>query len=87
MAAIRWFEDNYMILNTDKYHLIASNYKHGQVLVNIGKDLLYESNDVKVFGIAINRDIKFHRYFLRLCSKANQKLSALFRIATLLYLN
>ena len=84
MAAIRWFEDNYMILNTDKYHLIASNYKHGQVWVNIGKDWLYGSNDVKVFGITINRDLKFDRYFLKLCSKANQKLSALFRITKLL---
>ena len=36
MLAIRWFENNYMKLNTVKCRLI-SGYKHEQVWVNIGK--------------------------------------------------
>ena len=36
--AIRWFENNYMKLNTDKCRLIVSGYKHEQVWANIGKD-------------------------------------------------
>ena len=28
MLAISWFENNYMKLSTDKYHLIVSGYKH-----------------------------------------------------------
>ena len=31
MLAMRWFENNYMKLNTDKCRLIASGYKHEQV--------------------------------------------------------
>ena len=31
MLAIRWFENNYMKLNTDKCHLIVSGYKHEKV--------------------------------------------------------
>ena len=31
MLAIRWFENNYMKLSTDKCHLIVSGYKHEQV--------------------------------------------------------
>ena len=31
MLAIRWFENNYVKLNTDKCHLIVSGYKHEQV--------------------------------------------------------
>ena len=38
-----------MKLNTDKFHLI--------VLTNIGKNLIWESNDVKLLEIAIDRDL------------------------------
>ena len=37
MLAIRWFENNYMKLNTDKCRLIVSGYKHEQVWANIEK--------------------------------------------------
>ena len=47
MLAVRWFENSYIKLHTDKCHLIVSVYKHEQVWANIGKDLIWESNDVK----------------------------------------
>ena len=72
MHAIRWFENNYMKLNTDKCNLIVSGYKHEQIWTNIGKDLIQESNDVKLLGITIHRDLKFDKHALKLCSKANQ---------------
>ena len=87
MLTIRWFENNYMKLNTGKCHLIASGYKYQKVWANIGKDLIWESNDVKLLGITIDRDLKFHKHVLKLYSKANQKLSALSRMAKLLSFN
>ena len=77
MLAIRWFENNYMKLNTDKCRLIVSCYKHEQVWANIGKYLIWESSDVKSLGITIDRDLKFDKHVLKLLSKVNQKLSAL----------
>ena len=84
MLAVRWFENNYMKLNTSECHLIVSGYKYEPVWVNIGKYLTCESNDVKRLWIAIDRDLKFDKYVLKLCSKANQKLSALSRMTKLL---
>ena len=81
VLAIRWFENNYTKLNTDKSRLIVSGYKHEQAWVNLRKDLIWESNDVKLLGITIDRDLKFDKHVLKLCSKANQKLSALSRMA------
>ena len=46
-----------------------------------------ESNDVRLLGITINRDLKFDKHVTKLCSKANQKLSALSRMAKLLSFN
>ena len=87
MLAIRWFENNYMKLNKDKCCLIVSGYKHEKVRANIGKDLIWESNDVKLLGVTIYRDIKFNKHVLKLCSKANQKLSTHSRMANLLSFN
>ena len=76
-----------MKFNTDKCHLIVSCYKHEQVWANIGKDLIWESNDCKFLGITIDRDLKFDKHVLKLCSKLNQKLSDPSRMAKLLSFN
>ena len=72
-----------MKLIIDKCHLIVSGYEYEQVSANIGKDLIWESNDVKLLGIATDRNLKFDKHVLKYCGKANQKLSALSRIAKL----
>ena len=87
MLAISWFENNYMKLNTYKYRLIFSGYKHEQVWANIEKDLIWESSDVKLLRITIDRNLKLHKHVLKLCSKANQNLSALSRMTKFLSFN
>ena len=74
-------------MNTDKCPLIVSGYKHEQVCAAIGKDLIWEGNDVKLLGVTIDRDLKFDKYVLQLCSKPNQKLSTLSRMVKLLSFN
>ena len=66
---------------------MVSGYKHEQVWINIRKDLIWENNDAKLLGVTIDRDLEFDKRVLKLCSKANQKLSALSRMANLLSLN
>ena len=44
-------------------------------------------NAVKRLRITIDRDLKFDKYVLKFCSKANQKLLALSRMAQLLSFN
>ena len=87
MLAIHWFENNYMKSNTDKCRLIVSGHKHEQVWTNIGKDLVWESSDVKLLGITTDRDLKFDKHVLKLCSKAILQLSALSRMTKLLSFN
>ena len=82
MLAISWFENSYMKLNTDKCRLIVSDYKHEQIWANIGKDIIWESNNIKLLGVTIDRDRKFDEHVLKLCSQS--KISVLSRIAKLL---
>ena len=67
--------------------MIVSGYKHEPVWTNIAKDLIWESKDVKLLGITIDRDLKFDNHVLKLCRKANQKLSALSRMAKMISFN
>ena len=55
--------------------------------MNIGKNLIWESNDVKPLGVTIDRYLKSDKHVLKLCSKANQKLSVLSAVANLLSFN
>ena len=48
------------------------------------EDLVWENNDVKLLEIAIDRHPKFYKHALKLCSKANRKLSALSRMPKLI---
>ena len=84
MLAIHWFENSYMKLNKDKYDLIVLSYKHEKVCENIRKDLIRESNYVKLLGTAIDADLKFDKYFRKLCSKPNIRLTTVSVIEKLL---
>ena len=46
----------------------SSGYKHEQVLANIGENLIWERN-VKLFGITIDRDLKFDKHVLKFVAK------------------
>ena len=55
MLTMSWFENNYMKCNkyTDYCHLIVPSYKHEQVLTNIEKNLIWESNDVNFLRLLL----------------------------------
>ena len=78
--AVCWFENNYMTLSTDKCHLIISGNKYESLWADIGNDRIWESNYVKLLGISIDRSLKFDFHMLRVCSKANRKLTILSRM-------
>ena len=78
--AVCCFESNYMMLNTDKCHLIISGNKDKSFWADIGNDRIWESNYVKLLGINIDRSLKFDFRMLKVCSKANRKLSILSRM-------
>ena len=81
--ALTWFETNYMKLNSDKCHLLVSGH-HYEMFVNIGKDIIWESNTVKLLGITIDKELKFDKHINQVCSTANKKLNVLSRMRSFL---
>ena len=46
--AIEWFQNNYMKLNEDKCHLLASGFKHEVLWADIGGKRIWESTEKKL---------------------------------------
>ena len=81
-SAIFWFEANYMKLNQDKCHfLIAGSTEH--LWVKVGEKVIWESNQEKLLGIQIDKNLKFNHHLLNICKKARAKVTALARLAKL----
>ena len=73
--AIAWFETNYMKLNTDKCHLLRSGNKNEHMWAKLDRDIVWESNDVRLLGITLDNSLKFDKHVSNIFSKANRKLS------------
>ena len=85
--ALKWFEDNYMKMNSGKCHLFVSGNKYEQMWAKIGNDKIWESRTVKLLGITIDNELKFDEHIDNICMKAQRKPSVLARIRKYLDFN
>ena len=73
-----------MKLNADKCHLLVAGHKHEWVYAKIGNEKIWESNDEKLLGINIDRNLTFEKHIANICKIANRKLTAIARYSQLL---
>ena len=84
LLAIEWFEANYMKLNADKCHLLVAGNKYEWISAKIGNQTIWESNEEKLLGINIDRNLNFETHVTNICKKANGKLTAIARYSKLI---
>ena len=77
----KWFLDNSMKLNPDKFHLLIFGEKNTDVSVHIGATTITESVEEKLLGVTLDKKLDFKNHVNTLCKKAGQKLHALARIS------
>ena len=76
---LKWFTDNLLKANPEKYHLFVSpNEKRD---LNVGQVEISNSKCEKFLGIKIDSKLMFDGHVKCLCKKASQKLNALSRVA------
>ena len=76
----KWFQDNYLKANPDKYHVLLSETSETQLIV---KNVPIASSCCeKLLGIKIDHKLSFEPHVESLCKKASQKLNALARMAS-----
>ena len=81
LLAMDWFDNNYMKLNEDKCHFLIAGFKHEHIFVNLGDTRIWESNEEKLLGVTIDKEMKFNEHISTLCKKVNRKISALSRVS------
>ena len=81
VKALNWFEYNYMKMNPDKCHLIVSGFKHEQMFAKLDQQIIWEQREVNLLGVIIDNRLTFESHVAKICTTANKKLNALFRLA------
>ena len=82
--AIKWFNKNYMKLNTEKCKFLISGNKFEECWIKVGESQIWESKNVKLLGVTIDNKLRFEKHIENLCKKANFKLNALSRLCKFL---
>ena len=77
---MKWFYDNYLVMNADKSHLLVTNHLD-KISVNVGKEEIKCEKSVKLLGILIDNKLDFSEHVSTLCKKASLKLHALAKMA------
>ena len=77
---LKWYENNYLVPNPDKWHLLLS--ETGENLsIFIGNKFISNSNNEKMLGVYFDNKLNFNTHINKLCKKASQKLHALARVS------
>ena len=76
---MKWFSDNQMKLNTDKYHVLLNS--HGSNTIKIENLCIKNSSMQKDVRYNFDYKLKLMSHIDEICKKASRKLNAVARIA------
>ena len=80
--ALKWFGENFMKLNADKCHfLLHGNTGDWINSVKIGNETILETEEERLLGILIDKDLKFDGHISNICKKVGNKISILAKLA------
>ena len=63
-----------MKLNSNKCDPLFSGHRYEKMFINILNNRIWESKNVELLGIAIDKDLKFDKQMNKIYSKANKYL-------------
>ena len=69
-----------MKLNQNKCHFMIPSGLPEHKWVKVGEQIIWESNEEKLLGITIDKNLKFDTHVTNICKKASAKLTALSRL-------
>ena len=78
VSLFKWFSNNQMKTNKDKYHLLSNKER---VTMKIVETEIKSSNCEKLLGIKIDNNLTFNEHLNHIIDKASHKTNALSRVA------
>ena len=79
-----WFYENHMVLNPGKCHYLIINKDIANESIELVKKTLHAEAEEKLLGIIKDKDLNFQSRTKSIIKTANQKLSALIKVAPLM---
>ena len=80
-----WFQNNSLAANPKKFQLMfLGTQKIVNKCVNINRNIFRSKTSIKLLGVYIDWKLNFNTHAKALCSKANSKIRALYRLRTYL---
>ena len=79
-----WFRNNFMKLNEEKCLFLFSGLATEHTWVRVGNAMIWESSQEKLLGVNIDKNLDFNSHLKMICTKANQKVTILSRLANML---
>ena len=83
--SIYWFKTNQMVMNASRHQVILFDLNSNEnIVLEVGGCSIDVANSLTLLGVMIDSKLKFNQYVLKLCQKANYKISAFSRIQSTL---
>ena len=76
-----WFYENHMVLNPGKCHYLVINKDITNESIELGEQIFHAEDEQKLLGIITDKDLNFQSHTKSIIKTANQKFSALIRVA------
>ena len=84
--SIYWFKKNQMVVNASKFQVMLSSLKSNEnIVLDVEECSVDAANSVTLLGVTIDSTLTFNQHVLKICQKANRKISAFSRFSK--YLN
>ena len=81
-AAIRWYKNNEMVANPEKFQLMFIGLKDDiKLCIDINGIVVQMTDSVKLLGVTIDSMLNFNQHVQSICKKASKKVRAFSRIA------
>ena len=78
--AIKWFHENKIIVNPDKFQVIVHNKRKSsniEVKFNIGSEQIQAVPSLDILGITVDDKLNFNLHIDKICLKSANQLNAL----------
>ena len=76
--ALTWYNDNYLMVNPDKFQLLMINSQNDKVQASltISAHVIESTADISLLGVNIDEQLVFSKYISELCIKGSQRVAA-----------
>ena len=85
VSLVRWFENNFLKGNADKFHFLVSTSQ--EVNLNVNTFKIKSSDCEKLLGVKFDSKLRFDQHVTDLCRTASRKIHALARVTPFMNLS